>query len=412
MADLEQSAPKRRRTEEGGDGEDAAPVAVDGHHDEQQGGGGASVSSYLDMIGTGKRALEEILTGFQARGVDVEGTLQDILRHKIDNESCKLFVRSLSWNTSKEQVREVYEKFGEIKEITIVERDGKSRGFGFVTYTNALDAVHALEQKCKKIDGRDTYCNLASRPDEGHQQQNSATPSVGGPSPGMSMGGGGGGAMGGGSSNGGPIDANGMTQDQKDRCRLFIRSLDWNTNEETLRIHFEKFGNVLDCAVIKDKDTGKSKGYGFITFASPQEAQEALRDRQKQIDGRTTHCNLASDRKRPNTSLMPSTIDPSQTMYQNHMQQYMQQLQMQQQQQYYQQQQMAAMGQQAAVDPTAAAAAQQQAAFGYPQQQAAVGQQWAAAAVAQPAVATWGQQPTVATALGGAPAQPQFGFGQ
>ncbi|KAF2324818.1 hypothetical protein GH714_017277 [Hevea brasiliensis] len=67
-----------------------------------------------------------------------------------------------------------------------------------------------------------------------------------------------------------------------------------------MRRYFEQFGEILEAVVITDKNTGRSKGYGFVTFREPEAAKRACADPTPMIDGRRANCNLASlGRPRP-----------------------------------------------------------------------------------------------------------------
>eukprot|EP00268_Persea_americana_P028503 TRINITY_DN2767_c0_g1_i6.p1 TRINITY_DN2767_c0_g1~~TRINITY_DN2767_c0_g1_i6.p1 ORF type:complete len:131 (+),score=17.05 TRINITY_DN2767_c0_g1_i6:563-955(+) len=83
--------------------------------------------------------------------------------------------------------------------------------------------------------------------------------------------------------------------------KVFVGGLAWETQSETLRQHFEQFGEILEAVVINDKNTGRSKGYGFVTFSHPDSARRACDDPNPVIDGRRANCNLAS-RGRPRPS--------------------------------------------------------------------------------------------------------------
>lgn len=48
--------------------------------------------------------------------------------------------------------------------------------------------------------------------------------------------------------------------------KVFVGGLAWETQSETLRRHFEHFGEILEAVVITDKNTGRSKGYGFVSI--------------------------------------------------------------------------------------------------------------------------------------------------
>ncbi|CAA2957300.1 RNA-binding 38 [Olea europaea subsp. europaea] len=82
--------------------------------------------------------------------------------------------------------------------------------------------------------------------------------------------------------------------------KVFVGGLAWETQSETMRRYFEQFGEILEAVVITDKNTGRSKGYGFVTFRHPESARRACADPNPIIDGRRANCNLASlGRPRP-----------------------------------------------------------------------------------------------------------------
>uniref|UniRef100_A0A2P2IY52 RRM domain-containing protein n=2 Tax=Rhizophora mucronata TaxID=61149 RepID=A0A2P2IY52_RHIMU len=77
--------------------------------------------------------------------------------------------------------------------------------------------------------------------------------------------------------------------------KLFVRGLAWNTTSETLCAAFQMHGEIEEGAVIFDKATGKSRGYGFITYKHMESARSALAAPGKMIDGRMAVCNLACE---------------------------------------------------------------------------------------------------------------------
>ncbi|XP_012464010.1 uncharacterized protein LOC105783223 isoform X2 [Gossypium raimondii] len=82
--------------------------------------------------------------------------------------------------------------------------------------------------------------------------------------------------------------------------KVFVGGLAWETQSETMRRYFEQFGEIVEAVVITDKNTGRSKGYGFVTFRDPESARRACADPTPIIDGRRANCNLASlGRPRP-----------------------------------------------------------------------------------------------------------------
>ncbi|KAL6519043.1 hypothetical protein OROHE_017467 [Orobanche hederae] len=77
-------------------------------------------------------------------------------------------------------------------------------------------------------------------------------------------------------------------------CKIFVHGLGWEANSETITSAFGKYGEIEDCKVVKDKISGKSKGYAFILFKHRDGARRALKQPQKMIEGRLTSCQLAS----------------------------------------------------------------------------------------------------------------------
>ncbi|XP_061336466.1 uncharacterized protein LOC133283601 isoform X2 [Gastrolobium bilobum] len=86
--------------------------------------------------------------------------------------------------------------------------------------------------------------------------------------------------------------------------KIFVGGLAWETQRDTMRRYFEQFGEILEAVVITDKNTGRSKGYGFVTFKDPEAAKKACQNPSPIIDGRRANCNIASigaKKNRPQT---------------------------------------------------------------------------------------------------------------
>jgi RNA recognition motif-containing protein len=79
--------------------------------------------------------------------------------------------------------------------------------------------------------------------------------------------------------------------------KLFVGGLSWNTNDDGLRAAFEAFGTVSEAKVISDRETGRSRGFGFVTMSAPAEAQAAISKMNgAPLDGRTIRVNEAEER--------------------------------------------------------------------------------------------------------------------
>ncbi|CAH9110372.1 unnamed protein product [Cuscuta epithymum] len=82
--------------------------------------------------------------------------------------------------------------------------------------------------------------------------------------------------------------------------KVFVGGLAWETPTDVMRAYFDQFGEILEAVIITDKNTGKSKGYGFVTFRDPESARRACENPNPVIDGRKANCNVASmGRPRP-----------------------------------------------------------------------------------------------------------------
>ena len=79
--------------------------------------------------------------------------------------------------------------------------------------------------------------------------------------------------------------------------KLFVGGLAWATTDDSLAAHFEEFGEVNEAKVVTDRETGRSRGFGFVTFSedtSANAAKEALDG--SDLDGRTIRVDNATER--------------------------------------------------------------------------------------------------------------------
>eukprot|EP00298_Acanthocystis_sp_HF-20_P012336 c19842_g1_i1.p1 GENE.c19842_g1_i1~~c19842_g1_i1.p1 ORF type:complete len:202 (+),score=88.84 c19842_g1_i1:68-673(+) len=76
--------------------------------------------------------------------------------------------------------------------------------------------------------------------------------------------------------------------------KVFVGGLRWETSTDKLRSHFSQFGEIAEAIVIMDRQTGRSKGYGFVTFSNAESAAKATAEPFPIIEGRRANCNLAA----------------------------------------------------------------------------------------------------------------------
>ncbi len=81
--------------------------------------------------------------------------------------------------------------------------------------------------------------------------------------------------------------------------KVFVGGLSWNTNDQGLAAAFEPFGTVTEAKVISDRETGRSRGFGFVTFDAPADADKAISAMDgADLDGRNIRVNHAEDKPR------------------------------------------------------------------------------------------------------------------
>jgi nucleolin len=187
---------------------------------------------------------------------------------KREETGSTLYIGNLGYDTSDEQLRAELEKCGELSDVTVVtdRETGSSRGFAFATFLNPDDAQRAIEQMDGiEIDGRELRVNL-SRP------KGAAAAPRGG------AGGYGGGAV--------------------DSCKLFVGNLGWETSSDDLMSTFAQYGEVVEAKVISDRETGNSRGFGFVTFSSSSSADQAVQQLDgSEMDGREIRVNISQPKK-------------------------------------------------------------------------------------------------------------------
>ncbi|MCE9636754.1 MAG: RNA-binding protein [Planctomycetes bacterium] len=79
--------------------------------------------------------------------------------------------------------------------------------------------------------------------------------------------------------------------------KLYVGGLAWATTDEGLSAAFAPFGKLISAKVVKDRETGRSRGFGFVEYETPEEAKKGLEAMNNtQIDGRTIRIDLAQER--------------------------------------------------------------------------------------------------------------------
>lgn len=78
---------------------------------------------------------------------------------------------------------------------------------------------------------------------------------------------------------------------------MYVSNLSFHTRDEDLKALFEQFGQVSSAKVIMDRDTGRSRGFGFVEMPSATEANEAMKNlNNKEVEGRQMGVSVAKER--------------------------------------------------------------------------------------------------------------------
>eukprot|EP00747_Dinoflagellata_sp_TGD_P221833 gnl/TRDRNA2_/TRDRNA2_93611_c0_seq1.p1 gnl/TRDRNA2_/TRDRNA2_93611_c0~~gnl/TRDRNA2_/TRDRNA2_93611_c0_seq1.p1 ORF type:complete len:352 (+),score=54.90 gnl/TRDRNA2_/TRDRNA2_93611_c0_seq1:55-1110(+) len=179
------------------------------------------------------------------------------------SEKARLFLGGISAQTLREHIIEHFEKYGPVVDAMAVFKDGKHRGFGFVTFKEqeSADAAFAEQQL---LDGRIVDVKKCVPRDE-------APPPA-------------------------PMPAHKI---MPETCKLFLGGLPQSITKAMIQQHFAKYGKVLDCVVMVDGD-GNSRGFGFVTYDNEQSPKLALMDGDHILDDKRIEVRQA----------LPAGVDP------------------------------------------------------------------------------------------------------
>ncbi len=85
--------------------------------------------------------------------------------------------------------------------------------------------------------------------------------------------------------------------------KIYVGNLSYKVSDQELMEVFEEFGNVISAKVIKDRETGRSKGFGFVEMDNDEEAQEAIDELDgAEINGRAVKVNKARPKEKAGNS--------------------------------------------------------------------------------------------------------------
>ncbi|XP_051119894.1 28 kDa ribonucleoprotein, chloroplastic-like [Andrographis paniculata] len=182
-----------------------------------------------------------------------------------DPEEAKLFVGNLPYNVDSEQLAQLFEKAGvvEVSEVIYNRQTDQSRGFGFVTMSSVEEAEKAVEMfNGFEIEGRLLTVNKAAP-------------------------------------RGSPPERVPRAYEAEPAFKMYVGNLPWQVDDDRLEQVFSEHGKVVNARVIYDRETGRSRGFGFVTMAQEAEVNDAIAALDGQnLDGRAIRVNVAEERPR------------------------------------------------------------------------------------------------------------------
>ncbi|XP_059275699.1 28 kDa ribonucleoprotein, chloroplastic [Lycium ferocissimum] len=174
--------------------------------------------------------------------VTEEVTVQEEKTQK-SNERRKLFVLNLPWSLTVPDIKTLFGEYGIVDDVEIIKtKDGKSRGFAFVTMSTGEEAQAAIDKlDSYELSGRIIRVEFAKRFKKPPGAPPTTTPPRG-----------------------------------ETRHKLYVSNLAWKVRSTQLREFFSANHNPVSTRVIFDNASGRAAGYGFVSFDTKEEAEAAL----------------------------------------------------------------------------------------------------------------------------------------
>ncbi|XP_037443200.1 28 kDa ribonucleoprotein, chloroplastic-like [Triticum dicoccoides] len=176
-------------------------------------------------------------------------------------EEAKVYVGNLPYDVDSERLAQLFEQAGvvEVSEVIYNRETDQSRGFGFVTMSTIEEAEKAVEMFHRyDVNGRLLTVNKAAP-------------------------------------RGARVER--PPRDSGSSFRIYVGNLPWQVDDSRLVELFSEHGKVVDARVVYDRDTGRSRGFGFVTMASQPELDDAIAALDGQsLEGRALRVNVAEER--------------------------------------------------------------------------------------------------------------------
>ncbi|KAJ3690088.1 hypothetical protein LUZ61_019252 [Rhynchospora tenuis] len=192
----------------------------------------------------------------------------------MDSDEGKLFIGGISWETTEEKLKEHFGQYGGVSQAVIM-RDkatGRPRGFGFVVFSDPSILDRVLQDR-HTIDGRTVEAKRAmSREEQQASKTTNSNPA---------------GRNGGAGAGGGNIRTK----------KIFVGGLPPTITEDSFRDYFRTYGDVTDIVIMIDQNTGRPRGFGFVTFDTEEAVDRVLHKNFHDLNGKSVEVKRALPRE-------------------------------------------------------------------------------------------------------------------
>ncbi|GER47202.1 RNA-binding (RRM/RBD/RNP motifs) family protein [Striga asiatica] len=190
----------------------------------------------------------------------------------------KLFVGNLPFNVDSSELAGLFEQAGNVEMVEVIydKTTGKSRGFGFVTMSTVEEVETAVQQlNGYELQGRSLRVNSGPPPSKSENSSFKGAQSGYGSGPKFGS---------------GSIDSSN---------RVYVGNLSWGVDNLALETLFSEQGNVKEASVVYDRESGRSRGFGFVTYSSSAEVNKAIESFDgMEFNGRSIRVSRAESRPR------------------------------------------------------------------------------------------------------------------
>jgi polyadenylate-binding protein len=188
-----------------------------------------------------------------------------------------VYVKNIDADVTDDEFTALFEKFGEITSSSLArDEEGKVRGFGFVNYEDHEAANRASDElNDTEFHGKTLYVGRAQKKHERAEELRKQY-----------------------------AHAKAEKLNKYQGVNLFVKNIADEVDDEGLRERFSDYGNITSAKVMTDPETGKSKGFGFVCFSTPDEATKAVSEMNQQLfHGKPLYVALAQRKEVRRTTL-------------------------------------------------------------------------------------------------------------